>query len=239
MTHGHVPTCLRAFVRLGPQTLGCRMEPANPLQAIYTLLVDTNCVILVLLFHYRISFISFHSPVREPLHLPTLMKSHAVPNMTTAVAPVHVGKYFAEYVKSIPSMQGQLLAVTGATEGGLGFIAAHTFVQKGGSVLLLNRDSERAEKAVDMLKQDLVGDATVTHISCNLTSFRSVRAAAAAVSAAVPATGLDILCNNAGALRSNVYVALWRAESVGMLSAGGAVCRHLDFASPHVHSGQV
>ena len=107
--------------------------------------------------------------------------------------------YFDDFVKTLPSLQGKTVAVTGCTTG-TGFIYALTVAKLGGTVIMLNRASDRAETAFAAVKEAAPG-ATVLSIPCDLLSFKSVRAAAAAVIAACP-QGLDVLCNNAGIMCS-------------------------------------
>ena len=90
----------------------------------------------------------------------------------------------------LPSLAGQVVAITGTTSG-LGFALARCAVVKGASlVLLLNRSSERATKSEAALKEYLKdGSGTVIKtIDCDLMSLESVRKAAAKVSDALSRT---------------------------------------------------
>ena len=47
-------------------------------------------------------------------------------------------KYYDAFVKTLPSLKGKTVAITGTTTG-TGFVAAHTLANVGARVLLLNR----------------------------------------------------------------------------------------------------
>ena len=110
-------------------------------------------------------------------------------------------KFFDEFVAGLPSMAGKSLAISGTTSG-LGAVAARTFASKGGTVFVLNRPSERAQASLNELKSACQGGGSVTQIPCDLQNFKSVHKAAESVIAAVGASGLDVLCNNAGTPRA-------------------------------------
>lgn len=108
--------------------------------------------------------------------------------------------YSAEYVSSLPSMSGKVVAVTGATTtNGLGYICAKTLATKGARIILLNRLSDRAKVAETSLRQEVPG-AQVSTVECDLMSFDSVNKAAATLRSELKDTGLDVLCNNAGVM---------------------------------------
>ena len=109
--------------------------------------------------------------------------------------PDHPTKHLHEWVKSLPSMEGRTVAVTGTTTG-MGFIAAREILRKGGNVILLNRPSERAQKALERLQGNTTSG-SCNAIDCDLQNFASVRDAAKAVENKASG-GLDVLCNNAG-----------------------------------------
>jgi len=92
-------------------------------------------------------------------------------------------------------MSGKVVAITGCTTG-TGYIAAKACAQKGATVLMLNRQSERAEKAWKSIKEE-VPSAEVVMVECDLQAFKSVRKAAAEIRERYP-EGIDVLCNNAG-----------------------------------------
>lgn len=92
------------------------------------------------------------------------------------------------------------MVVTGASRG-LGFVTALDLSKKGAAVLLLNRDSARAQESLAVIAGACTGPPPRL-INCDLLDFASVRAAAAEVSraTAVVAGGLDVLCCNAGVM---------------------------------------
>ena len=103
--------------------------------------------------------------------------------------------HFDGFVQKLPRMDGKTVAVTGCTSG-TGLVFAKTLAGLGAKVVMLNRQSQRAEQAFDAVKK-FAPEAKVVSIACDLGSFKSVRSAAALVIASCP-EGLDILCNNAG-----------------------------------------
>lgn len=111
----------------------------------------------------------------------------------TTIASTH----FPEFLAGLPSMSGRTIVITGTTSG-TGQAAATTVAGLGAKVLVLNRASDRSAKAL----ADLTAahpDAEVHAVECDLQSFESVRAAAAAVTELCP-EGVDVLCNNAGVM---------------------------------------
>ena len=121
--------------------------------------------------------------------------------------PAAVGsKHFEKFVETLPSLTGKVVVITGTTTG-TGYVTALTCAKRGASVVLLNRPSERATSSEAELRK-FVPDATFTSVSCDLTSFASVRAAASELNATFASSGVDVLCNNAGvmALAENATV---------------------------------
>jgi NAD(P)-dependent dehydrogenase (short-subunit alcohol dehydrogenase family) len=104
-------------------------------------------------------------------------------------------KWYPAFVETLPSLEAKVVIVTGCTTG-TGFVCAKTAAQKGAKFLMLNRKSERAEKAMEALK--VVGD--VEHVDCDLQSFASVRKAAEYVTSKYGESGVDVLCLNAGVM---------------------------------------
>ncbi len=141
-------------------------------------------------------------------------------------------------------MRGKTVAITGTTSG-TGYVCARELAKLGAHVLLLNRASARAAKALAQLRQEVPGgrfDAVV----CDLQSFDSVRAAAAHIRETVGA--LDVLCNNAGVMAlpdeatvdgydvqmqtNSISPFLLTSELFGLLrkSADGRVVNHTSMA---------
>lgn len=105
----------------------------------------------------------------------------------------------------LPPLVGKTVAITGTTTG-IGFaLALCAIIKNAALVLLLNRKSERSEESEENLRQYLnSGDGValetvIKSVNCDLTSFDSVRAAAAEVNQEAKSRGgLDVLCLNAG-----------------------------------------
>eukprot|EP00562_Extubocellulus_spinifer_P002608 CAMPEP_0178486620 /NCGR_PEP_ID=MMETSP0696-20121128/8899_1 /TAXON_ID=265572 /ORGANISM="Extubocellulus spinifer, Strain CCMP396" /LENGTH=330 /DNA_ID=CAMNT_0020114285 /DNA_START=154 /DNA_END=1146 /DNA_ORIENTATION=- len=107
-------------------------------------------------------------------------------------------KYLPEFEQNLPSLEKKTVAITGCTSG-TGLIAAKVTVRKGaGTILLLNRPSERAEKAEKEIRAEIKEGQTTTveTIPCDLQDFDSVKAAAKQIRSKYKA--VDVLCNNAG-----------------------------------------
>ncbi len=94
-------------------------------------------------------------------------------------------------------MAGKTVAITGTTSG-TGRAAAATVAELGAKVVLLNRKSERSERALQELKA-AYPSAEFVGVECDLMSFASVKKAAQAVKKACP-EGIHVLCNNAGVM---------------------------------------
>ena len=103
---------------------------------------------------------------------------------------------FRKQLAKLPSMMGKVIAITGCTTG-TGFCLAQVAARQGAKVLMLNRPSARAEKALNLMKET---GASVAHVDCDLTSFASVRAAVPLVLAQLDDGALDVLTCNAGVM---------------------------------------
>jgi NAD(P)-dependent dehydrogenase (short-subunit alcohol dehydrogenase family) len=99
-------------------------------------------------------------------------------------------------VADIPSQQGKLAVITGAT-GGLGYETAFALAGAGAEVLVTGRNIEKGTVAIDRIKR-AVPSAKVRFEMLDLASLRSVRAFAAKMVA--NAQPLDLLINNAGVM---------------------------------------
>ena len=106
-------------------------------------------------------------------------------------------EYYDDFIKTLPSLSGRTMAITGTTSG-TGYVAAQTVARKGARVILLNRPSERADDSFDKLKKNSP-EAELLLVECDLQSFDSVRKASEEVRKLSP-KGLDVLCNNAGVM---------------------------------------
>lgn len=106
---------------------------------------------------------------------------------------------FPEWEAKAPSMTGKVVAITGCTSG-TGFILAETCAKKGAKVVLLNRASDRADKALERVKvvAKESGAPEPISIPCDLMSFKSVQEAGEKMCKDFAEGGLDVLVNNAG-----------------------------------------
>ena len=105
---------------------------------------------------------------------------------------------FKETLASLPSLEGKVVVITGATTG-LGVQVARAAVLKRAAlVILVNRSSERAAAALRRLRE-LAADTVVAEAAADFRSLATVREAAARVARlAEPYGGVDVLACNAG-----------------------------------------
>lgn len=94
----------------------------------------------------------------------------------------------------IPSQEGRIVVVTGATSG-LGFETAKALARRGATVVLTGRDRSSATAATDRLRTEVPGD-RLRPVALDLASLRSVREAAERIRKEYPR--IDLLINNAG-----------------------------------------
>lgn len=106
--------------------------------------------------------------------------------------------YFDDFVKTLPSMAGKRVAITGCTSG-TGFITAKVVAQAGGSVVMINRPSARAEAAEQQIREAAPGAEVIT-VPCDLQSMKSVAGVASQFQKSFPEGGLDVLVTNAGVM---------------------------------------
>ena len=110
-------------------------------------------------------------------------------------------KWFNDYEKTLPSLQGKNICVTGCTTG-TGYIVARTAVRKGAqNVFLLNRNSSRATQAEESLKKEASNVSSTSNIitvPCDLQDFESVKTAISTIKSKV--SSVHVLCNNAGVM---------------------------------------
>lgn len=95
----------------------------------------------------------------------------------------------------IGSLTGKTYVITGTTSG-TGFEAAKILLSKGAKVVMLNRNSKKAEETVAALKQELGNNIDVSNIRMDLAEQASVRNAAAEVIEKVSHVDA-LLCNAA------------------------------------------
>ena len=93
-------------------------------------------------------------------------------------------------------MTDRIVAVTGTTSG-TGYVCAREIARLGGTVLLLNRRSERSDSSLDRLKGE-VPEGRFDSIACDLQDYSSVRGAVMDIRSRYDV--IDVLCNNAGVM---------------------------------------
>ncbi len=99
-------------------------------------------------------------------------------------------------VADIPSQNGKLAVVTGAT-GGLGYETALALARAGAEVLVTGRNTEKGRVAIEQIKR-AVPSAKVRFAMLDLASLTSIRAFAASLIA--NGRPVDLLINNAGVM---------------------------------------
>jgi retinol dehydrogenase-14 len=104
-------------------------------------------------------------------------------------------------------MHGKRVLVTGANSG-IGYATAQNLARRGADLVMVCRNLERGEDALDRLRQAVPG-ATVKLMLCDLASMDSIRRFAATYRAEERA--IDVLINNAG-----VYVTEPRQTADGL-----------------------
>ncbi len=102
-------------------------------------------------------------------------------------------KHFPQFVSALPNTN-KVIVITGTTTG-TGFIAAKVCLEKGATVVTLNRKSERSDKAEAELKA--ISSGNFVPIVCDLNDFTSVKSAAEKIKELFP-NGINVLANNAG-----------------------------------------
>ncbi len=93
-------------------------------------------------------------------------------------------------------MSNKVVVITGTTSG-TGFVCAREIAKLGGTVLLLNRPTQRSLSSLKKLKED-VPNGIFESIPCDLQDFESVRNAIAEITSAYDV--IDVLCNNAAVM---------------------------------------
>jgi NAD(P)-dependent dehydrogenase (short-subunit alcohol dehydrogenase family) len=113
--------------------------------------------------------------------------------MPTTIETKHLPKVIAYHSQD---MTGKVVVITGTTSG-TGYICAREVAKKGAKVVLLNRKSQRAEKAFKALQTD-VPNAHFESIECDLQSLANVEDAIAWIKSKYEV--VDVLVNNAGVM---------------------------------------
>ncbi len=113
--------------------------------------------------------------------------------MTKKIETLHLDKVIENHTQD---MANRVVAITGTTSG-TGFVCAREIAKLGGTVLLLNRESERSVASFKRLKKEVPGGKLFT-VSCDLQDFESVRNAIAEIKSNYDV--IDVLCNNAGVM---------------------------------------
>jgi NAD(P)-dependent dehydrogenase (short-subunit alcohol dehydrogenase family) len=113
--------------------------------------------------------------------------------MSHSIPTLHLDTILQNHAQD---MTGKVAAVTGTTSG-TGYVCAREIAKKGGTVILLNRKSSRAEAALQQLQAEVPGG-TFDWVECDLQNFDSVRQAAANIQKKFDV--VDVLVNNAGVM---------------------------------------
>lgn len=98
----------------------------------------------------------------------------------------------------VPSQNGRRVLITGANSG-IGYEAALELARHGAEVILPARSYEKANGAIDRIRQSVSGAKLLPAI-LDLASIASIRAFAAFVAEIFPGQSLDLLINNAGVM---------------------------------------
>jgi NAD(P)-dependent dehydrogenase (short-subunit alcohol dehydrogenase family) len=93
-------------------------------------------------------------------------------------------------------MSGKVVAITGGTSG-IGLVAAQVLAGRGARIVLVARDSVRAEAALKSLRDAGPGATHTVHYA-DLSRIAEMKRVAAEIAAAEPR--IDVLINNAGAM---------------------------------------
>jgi NAD(P)-dependent dehydrogenase (short-subunit alcohol dehydrogenase family) len=113
--------------------------------------------------------------------------------MTNQIETKHLDEVIKNHTQD---MTNKVVAITGTTSG-TGFVCAREVAKKGATVILLNRESERAKKSHQQLLES-VPSGKFDLIACDLQSFESVRNAMKVIRSKYQK--VDVLVNNAGVM---------------------------------------
>ncbi|MFT5723404.1 MAG: NAD(P)-dependent dehydrogenase (short-subunit alcohol dehydrogenase family) [Bacteroidia bacterium] len=113
--------------------------------------------------------------------------------MTVQITTLHLNEVLNNYGQD---MTNKVVAITGTTSG-TGFVCAREVARKGATVILLNRQSERSDRAFKQL-QEAIPNGKFDRIPCDLQNFNSVRSAIDSIKNNYAV--IDVLVNNAGVM---------------------------------------
>lgn len=113
--------------------------------------------------------------------------------MTNQIKTLHLDEVIKNHSQD---MTGKVVAITGTTSG-TGFFCAREVAKNGATVILLNRKSDRSEKAVKQLQEEVLAG-TFDPIDCDLQNFESVNNALKTIKSKYDV--VDVLVNNAGVM---------------------------------------
>jgi len=105
-----------------------------------------------------------------------LRKKEKTMGLTYSV-PLPQTVHYDSFIDTLPCMRGKLVAVVGATEGGLGYATARGILRLGGDVVLFNRPSHRATAQTQLTVE--FPERLVETVDIDLESFDKVKIAAA------------------------------------------------------------
>lgn len=117
-------------------------------------------------------------------------------------------------------MEGKTVLVTGST-GGIGKETARQLADRGASVVLVGRDKNRADAAVEELRGSS-GNKSVEAITADMSRLNDVKRLAEEVSNRT--NSVDVLINNAGATRSHRQVTEDGIETVFAVNVVAPFC---------------
>ncbi|KAI1454703.1 retinol dehydrogenase 13 [Annulohypoxylon moriforme] len=110
-----------------------------------------------------------------------------------------LAKAFADHIK------GRTFLITGTSAKGLGAHAAITLARESPShIILVSRNKSRCEPVIDEIAR-INPKVKVTFVTCELSDFDSVRAAAAQINADDSIPHIDVVINNAGVMAIQKY----------------------------------
>ncbi|MES0490042.1 MAG: SDR family NAD(P)-dependent oxidoreductase [Leptospirales bacterium] len=113
--------------------------------------------------------------------------------MTKEIKTLHLDNVLQNHTQD---MTNKVVVITGTTSG-TGYVCAREMAKLGGSVVLLNRESERSVSSFKNLKAE-VSDGKFDSITCDLQDFDSVRKAIDEIKSKYEK--VDVLCNNAAVM---------------------------------------